>query len=1015
MLGIIIPAALKAQSVESSTSLFFEKPYALRVPDLSSVTCVFKDSHNIMWFGTENGLYRYDGTNIRYFGHRNQDTNSLPDNIVEQITEDASGHLWVALLNGITRIDLNTLQLKNYTGTNKRFDEHNFTNRIYFDGENIWAGNNVGIFEFDDKKQSFTNVWNNRIPGYALSSYVTSIVSCGKRELVASTFHDVIIFNKASHSFKRIPVFNSAPPKDSTITSILCDSHGTLWIGTWGGGLYRYDTATGKLCRISSLQPIYGIPNFYITSLHETVTTKLRYLWVTSTVGLIKCRLSNNGEIDNYEFIHHDINAEHSTLEGKISDLYFDSDGALWCVGDNGISKCFPFKDNFKLFATQDGLLQDIKPFTLKGDSCFFISAWTAHTNTGLLITNLQGKPVHTGLKPFFSDKDDGRSISGIVKDKYNHFWLSSMAGLAVFDENLKIIKLWDKSTTGDNALSYYRTNGITIRNDTIWVICYHHGLDLYDLSFKKIGHFAANDGSGIDDNVNFSFFTDSKNRLWICGNHLLYKYVPSKRVFIPYSLTPESTGCAPREMAEEKNGKLVVATVLGLVEFDPVTEHYSYIESGILSKEQRVNSVVTDKDDEIWFLTDKHLVHYKPGEKRFILFAQEDGLDVSKGLGELRTFNGLDIFLCQDRQVLKFNSDSIEHPITPPYMTLDMQVNDSKIYSENDDRTEILLPYNSNKIQFGFTGISYIKADQNQYYYQLSGIDKQWNTTYKNAVSYANLAPGSYDFKVKTMNYAGMWSGEKVLHFIITPPYWQTWWFRILLAITVATIFFFAIRYVSQRNLKERILRLEKETAVEKERNRIAQDMHDDLGSGLTKIAILSEVVKKQMNQPEKAFVQLESISESSRTLVDNLQDIVWMLNTKHDQLESLAVYIREYSTKYFEQSDMRVTFDYPIPIESIKIREEQRRNLFMCIKEALNNIAKHAQASTIHIALQTQNNVIRFTVADNGKGFSEDGIRTFANGLKNMNNRMKQANGTFTVDSKPGHGTIVTFTLKV
>src|ERR1041384_5262512 len=120
--------------------------------------------------------------------------------------------------------------------------------------------------------------------------------------------------------------------------------------------------------------------------------------------------------------------------------------------------------------------------------------------------------------------------------------------------------------------------------------------------------------------------------------------------------------------------------------------------------------------------------------------------------------------------------------------------------------------------------------------------------------------------------------------------------------SLVLLTLFVLIVRYVSQRNLKEKLLRLEKEQAIEKERNRISRDMHDDLGSGLTKIAIMSEVVKKQIHEPEKAKQQLENISESSRELVDNLQDIIWVLNPKNDTLENLASYIREYALKYFE-----------------------------------------------------------------------------------------------------------------
>src|SRR5205085_5800593 len=139
---------------------------------------------------------------------------------------------------------------------------------------------------------------------------------------------------------------------------------------------------------------------------------------------------------------------------------------------------------------------------------------------------------------------------------------------------------------------------------------------------------------------------------------------------------------------------------------------------------------------------------------------------------------------------------------------------------------------------------------------------------------------PGNYMFTVKASNYSGEWSKEYVISISIASPFWATWWFIAIAILAFGAAFSLVIRYISQRNLRERILRLEKEQAIEKERNRIARDMHDDLGSGLTKIAILSEVAKTQLQEKEIATTQLESISNSSRELVDNLQNIIWVLN---------------------------------------------------------------------------------------------------------------------------------------
>lgn len=219
------------------------------------------------------------------------------------------------------------------------------------------------------------------------------------------------------------------------------------------------------------------------------------------------------------------------------------------------------------------------------------------------------------------------------------------------------------------------------------------------------------------------------------------------------------------------------------------------------------------------------------------------------------------------------------------------------------------------------------------------------------------------------------------------------------------------AINLASEEKAIAQQLRFEKtkdiiQTRLD-ERNRIARDMHDDLGSGLTKIAILSEVAKRQLLQPEKAKIHLENISISSRELVDNLQDIIWVLNPANDTLESLAAYIREYALKFFEPFETDVIFNYPDEIPDIKLTEEQRRNLFLVLKESFNNIAKHAWCNKVTLHLIKKENAFSFIIEDDGKGFNINDTRQFGNGLQNTKNRMLQIDGEYEIKSAPGKGT--------
>lgn len=324
---------------------------------------------------------------------------------------------------------------------------------------------------------------------------------------------------------------------------------------------------------------------------------------------------------------------------------------------------------------------------------------------------------------------------------------------------------------------------------------------------------------------------------------------------------------------------------------------------------------------------------------------------------------------------------------------------------------------YNENNFRFTVSAPCFINAGSIRYNFLLENENKKWQQhSAENFYSINNLSPGKYTLSV-TISYPGKIYPDKQIAytFTIRPPVWKRWWFISLSVLVTALIFWALVRAYYRRKLAAQKAETEKQQAVEKERNRISRDMHDDLGSGLTKIAILSEVAKKQLSDPLKAREQLEKISGSSRDLVDNLQDIIWVLNPVNDTLDSLASYTREYALKYFEPLEVRVLFNYPDTFSHKKISEEKRRNVFLTIKESLHNIAKHAWCNTVTITIKEHVQAFDVTITDDGKGFDPEKVRLFANGITNMRNRVEQAGGTFLVISEPGKGASMLITMPV
>lgn len=339
------------------------------------------------------------------------------------------------------------------------------------------------------------------------------------------------------------------------------------------------------------------------------------------------------------------------------------------------------------------------------------------------------------------------------------------------------------------------------------------------------------------------------------------------------------------------------------------------------------------------------------------------------------------------------------------------------EVNGKKREETEQLYSYYQNNFRFAVSAPCFTNAANIRFLFHLENGNREWQQlSSHNVFNITNLPPGHYRLSLTVM-YPGKIYPDKTLHwtFTIQSPLWKRWWFILLILLIAFGIIWALVRAYYLKKLALQKAEAGKQQAIEKERNRISKDMHDDLGSGLTKIAILSEVAKKQMPEPEKAKEQLEKISQSSRELVDSLQDIIWILNPANDTLESLAAYIREYTLKFSEPFSLETGFDYPEQFTVKQLSEEKRRNVFLTVKESLNNIARHANASRVDISIKEEPGMFTLLIRDNGLGFDTAKTRLFGNGLKNMESRISQAGGNYLISSKPGTGTLTCIRMPV
>jgi signal transduction histidine kinase/ligand-binding sensor domain-containing protein len=315
-------------------------------------------------------------------------------------------------------------------------------------------------------------------------------------------------------------------------------------------------------------------------------------------------------------------------------------------------------------------------------------------------------------------------------------------------------------------------------------------------------------------------------------------------------------------------------------------------------------------------------------------------------------------------------------------------------------------LPYTQRNLSFNVAAPAFVDEQQVQYSYLLEGSgDNQWSEATTNAsINFLNLPPGNYRLNVKAFFPSTTYASRTLSYsFVIIPPWWQTAWFRIIAAVVLLGITILIIRYYYKRKLERQKTMAERQQAVEKERTRIATDMHDDLGAGLSRIKFLSETIgiKKQQQQPIEE--DINKIREYSHDMIDKMGEIVWALNKENDSLSDLLSYTRAYAVDYLSQNGIKCLVEAPEQFPSIYVSGEFRRNIYLTVKEALHNIVKHAQADHVVIRLEAESH-LGISIRDDGAGFNEQYKRPFSNGLNNMRKRMDTLNGRLEIRHQQG-----------
>ena len=460
------------------------------------------------------------------------------------------------------------------------------------------------------------------------------------------------------------------------------------------------------------------------------------------------------------------------------------------------------------------------------------------------------------------------------------------------------------------------------------------------------------------------SLFVDSRGWLWV-GNR--YRGVSVTREpaaeqprFVSYSPGQNLLGGDVWSIAEDDFGRMYFGTTKGLNQFDPQTNQWLRYtrEDGLPSN--YISHLYKDRQGYIWISTLLGVARFNPGARR-------------------GPKPPLLIYLSR----IQIAGEDLRLPET----------GETHIH-------QLELPATRNNLLLEYTAPSFQNQESLRYQYRLESVDADWSApTNQSSVNYARLAPGDYSFSVRAIDAEGGVSpAPATLQFKILTPLWQRWWFLAFTTLLITAAVYSLYRYRVQQLLK-----------VERMRTRIASDLHDDIGSSLSQISIISEVVRAQLTRENSSFRDpLSTIAETSRELVDSMSDIVWAINPKRDNLQDLVHRMRHFAMDTMTAQEINIDFIAPDSLPETKLDTDMRREVFLIFKEAVNNALRHSRASLVKIELTFDDGALQLSVEDNGVGFDAKKAHR-GHGLFSIRQRAERIGGELSITSTLDQGTEV------
>ena len=935
------------------------------------------DKHGYIWTCSD-GVQRFDGYKTIDFNSFDR-TSGLKGNYTS-IQADNDGRIWICS-NGICYYDdargkfiyIKTDSKHTITGVNSYCLQKNY----------LWFICDYGLAKLDVRtlKISYTSLKNITDP---LCSYLiddnTLFISSREKVYTYNIKNDTFSINTLIYNNLLIKVFS------------VNKNGNEILLGT-NYGLFSFNN-------LKDLTPVCNeIRDVLINDMIFLPADKEKKYLFLATEG--KGIIVYNTILKKTELAYvHDDNNPYSIPSNIITRFYPDKTGRLWLSTTFGISMLDMFNQQLKMRFLNKSNTDELGINKIARDKYDSTRVWMASYNKGLICVNWKTKKIEKILNA----NPGTQKIYDFAQLTEKKWLIATQKEIVEWDEQLGIVSE-KKLPIPDSLALVCNIRGIIRAEANTYYITTNRGLFKYDPIDREISIASNNNmAEKSDDRLKYILLNGfyDKGILWIASRDGLFSYNTLTHKTIVYRGKGEKSSYFFFGICNAVNDQIVCAAGSGITIFNKQTKNFKVVNTIANLLNPACESVVSI-NNMVWIGSEVGILNYNLDTHNSSRAEHETSM--------MQIFPSSPFTVVDNDIVFGFENGyayfthNMKNNLVPSNPVIErVYVNNQPVlrhFMEQEDTGNLVFSHSDNSINIAFTSFLYSDPDHISFRYKLNGADSRWQyTDDQRSANYAQLPSGNYTFYVQCGNKNGVWNKRLAsFSFIIKPPYWAAWWFRLLVVLVIAFILYKLYRYKINHIL-----------AIERIRERIASDFHDDIGSALSSISIFSEVADTQLKQqqpPEKTREIISHISFHSRAMLDAMDDIIWAVNPQNDHFNDLAVRMREFAIPLFEARNIHFDISMQEDILNARIKMEARKNIFMIFKECINNILKHAHCTAMKVSVNKLNNQLELIISDNGKGFDINAKHN-RNGLKNMRKRAAEINGTIEVTTQPGNGTV-------